>query len=263
MPAPTKHKPQTWRENRGEEILEYRYEIAPKIVERIRKQDEAKAIKEAERTDSWIRKKKKKTIHKTPVIGSEKYPFDEKTGKILAPDMGPKGESILKDGKWVPVLEALRGALIRKGTKLAYKLATKKFPQVFKKKKFSIAELKTKKIQKTPELAPIGVTKLKPNDLRKLVVAEAIKNRITHLGNLAIKHNKKAINLFWGKAKHIDAIVKLEKYHKIATKKKLENLGKQYENLTKYQDTIKVKTATKHSEGGEVVISKNVDKDLL
>ena len=79
----------------------------------------------------------------------------------------------------------------------------------------------------------------------------------------AIKHNKKAINLFWGKAKHIDAIVKLEKYHKIATKKKLENLGRQYENLTKYQDTIKVKTATKHSEGGEVVISKNVDKDLL
>ena len=36
-----------WRENRGEEILEYRYKIAPKIVERIRKQDEAKAIKEA------------------------------------------------------------------------------------------------------------------------------------------------------------------------------------------------------------------------
>ena len=118
MPAPTKHKPQTWRENRGEVILEYRYKIAPKIVERILKEDEAKAIEEAERTDSWLRKKKKKTIHKTPVIGSEKYPFDEKTGKILAPDMGPRGESILKDGKWVPVQEAKQGRLIKGFQKL-------------------------------------------------------------------------------------------------------------------------------------------------
>jgi len=262
MPAPTKHKPQTWRENRGEEILEYRYKIAPKIVERILKEDEAKAIKEAERTDSWIRKKKKKTIHKTPVIGSEKYPFDEKTGKILAPDMGPKGDSILKDGKWIPIVEALRGALIKKGTKLAYKLATQKYPTLFKKKKFSIAELKTKKI-KTPQMASLGVTKTTANNLRKLAVAETVKDRLTKLGNMVIKHHKKAVSLFWGKAKNVNQIVKLEKYHKFATKKKLENIGKQYENLTKYQDTIKVKTATKHSEGGEVVISKNVDRSLL
>ena len=262
MPAPTKHKPQTWRENRGEEILEYRYKIAPKIVERIRKQDEAKAIKEAERTDSWIRKKKKKTIHKTPVIGSKEYPFDTDTGKILAPDKGPKGDHILKDGKWVPVKEALRGALIKKGTKLAYKLATKKFPTLFKKKRFSIAELKAKKI-KTPELASLGITKTTANNLRKLSVAEVIKNRLTKLGNMAIKHHKKAVSLFWGKAKNFNQIEKLEKYHMLATKKKLTDIGKQYANLTKYQETIKAKTATKHSEGGEVVISKNVDKDLL
>ena len=198
-----------------------------------------------------------------PQIGSKKYPFDEDTGKILAPDMGPKGDSILKDGKWVPVQEALRGALIKKGTKLAYKLATKKYPEVFKKKRFSVAEYKAKKIRKTPELASVGVTKIAANDLRKLAVAEAIKSRIRHLGNMTIKHNKKAVSLFWGKAKNINQIVKLEKYHKDATKKKLESLGKQYANLTKYQDTLKVKTATKHSEGGEVVIGKNVDKDLL
>jgi hypothetical protein len=161
------------------------------------------------------------------------------------------------------VIKALRGALIKKGTKLAYRLATQKYPQVFKKKRFSVAEYKAKKIRKTPELASLGVTKIAANDLRKLAVAEAIKSRITHLGNLAIKHNKKAVSLFWGKAKHIEAIVKLEKYHKPATKKKLESLGKQYANLTKYQDTIKAKTATKHSEGGEVVIGKNVDQDLL
>ena len=251
-----------WRENRGEEILEYRYKIAPKIVERILKEDEAKAIKEAERTDSWLRKKKKKFKSNMPVIGSEKYPFDEKTGKILAPDRGPKGDHILKDGKWVPVLEALRGTLIRKGTKLAYRLATRKFPELFKKKKFSIAEMKTKKI-KTPLLAPLGVTKTTANNLRKLAVAEVTKNRLTKLGNIAIKHHKKAVSLFWGKAKNIEQITKLEKYHKIATKKKLESIGKQYANLTKYQEIIKAKTATKHSEGGEVVISKNVDKDLL
>ena len=262
MPAPTKHKPKTWRENRGEEILKYRNEIAPEIVEKMLKDEEAKLAKEAERTDSWIRKKKKKPKSNMPVIGSKEHPFDENTGKILGEDLGPKGDHILKDGKWVPVLEALRGALIKKGTKLAYRLATKKFPELFKKKKFSIAEMKTKKI-KTPLLAPLGVTKTTANNLRKLAVAEVTKNRLTKLGNMAIKHNKKAVSLFWGKAKNIDQIVKLEKYHKAATKKKLESLGKQYANLTKYQDTIKAKTATKHSEGGEVVIGKNVDRDLL
>ena len=165
--------------------------------------------------------------------------------------------------KKIKVTKALRGALIKKGTKLAYKLATKKYPHVFKKKRFSVAEYKAKKIRKTPELASLGVTKIAANDLRKLAVAEAIKSRIRHLGNMTIKHNKKAVSLFWGKAKNINQIVKLEKYHKDATKKKLESLGKQFANLTKYQDTIKVKTATKHSEGGEVVFGKNVDRSLL
>ena len=54
-----------------------------------------------------------------PVIGSKKYPFDEKTGKVLAEDRGPKGDSILKDGKWVPILEALRGTLVKKGIKIS------------------------------------------------------------------------------------------------------------------------------------------------
>ena len=161
------------------------------------------------------------------------------------------------------VVKALRGALIKKGTKLAFKLATKKYPQIFKKRKLSTAELKTKKIMKTPELAPLGVTKLHPHNLRKLAVAEVTKDRIQHLGKLAIKHNKKAVSLFWGKAKNMDQIVKLEKYHKDATKRKLESLGKQYANLSKYQETIKAKTATKHSKGGEIVFGKNVDQDLL
>ena len=120
----------------------------------------------------------------------------------------------------------------------------------------------TKKI-KTPELASLGVTRTTANDLRKLSVAEVTKSKLQDLGNIAIKHHKKAVSLFWGKAKNIDQIVKLEKYHKAATKRKLESLGKQYANLTKYQETIKAKTATKHSEGGEGVVHANVDRSLL
>ena len=63
-----------------------------------------------------------------------------------------------------PITKALRGILIKKGTKLAYRLATKKYPQVFKKKKFSVAEYKAKKMRKTPELASLGVTKIAAND---------------------------------------------------------------------------------------------------
>ena len=48
------------------------------------------------------------------------------------------------------VIKALRGTLIKKGTKLAYKLATQKYPQVFKKKRFAVAEYKAQKIRKTP-----------------------------------------------------------------------------------------------------------------
>ena len=118
MAAIPKHKPKTWRENRGEEILKYRNEIAPAIVEKIRKEEEEKQIKEAERTDSWLRKKKKKFKSNTPVIGSEEHPFDTDTGKILAPDRGPKGDSILKDGKWVPIEEAKHGKLIKGFPKL-------------------------------------------------------------------------------------------------------------------------------------------------
>ena len=75
MPAPTKHKPQTWRENRGEDILEYRYKIAPKIVEKMLKDEEAKEIKEAEQTDTWLRKKKKKFKSNMPVYRPASFLF--------------------------------------------------------------------------------------------------------------------------------------------------------------------------------------------
>jgi len=218
--------------------------------------NELKRLERVEKRKKRLEERKQPYLH----IGDKKIPIVG--GRIAAPDLLPSGPHYLHKGKWKPILEALRGTLVRKGTKLAYKLATKKFPTLFKKKRFSIAELKAKKI-KTPQLASLGVTKTTANNLRKLSVAEVIKNRLTKLGNMAIKHQRKAVSLFWGKAKNFNQIEKLEKYHMLATKKKLTDIGKQYANLTKYQETIKAKTATKHSEGGEVVISKNVDRSLL
>ena len=209
------------------------------------------------------------TIRRMPYIGSRESWNAEMTRMFGGIHMSQDPKKIKKSVKMLTkklkkkkVVKALRGALIKKGTKLAFKLATKKYPQLFKKQKYPNIKLKAKKI-KTPELESLGVTKTTALNLRKLSVAEVTKDRIRHLGNLALKHNKKAVSLFWGKAQTIKQIKNLEKYHKAATKRKLESLGKQYENLTKYQETIKAKTATKHSEGGEVTISKNVDRSLL
>ena len=52
-----------------------------------------------------------------------------------------------------------------------------KYPQLFKKKKYSNIILKAKKI-KTPELASLGVHKTTALNLRKLSVAEVTKERI-------------------------------------------------------------------------------------
>ena len=117
MAAIPKHKPTTWRENRGEEILKYRNEIAPNIVEKMLKEEEAKEIKEAERTDSWIRKKKKKFKSNTPVIDPNKD-LQKDPVRLLAPDKMPKGEHYLEDGKWKPILEAKHGKLIKGFPKL-------------------------------------------------------------------------------------------------------------------------------------------------
>ena len=253
MPAPTKHKAEGWRE-KAKKIIEMRKRIKLKEIEL--------AKKRAQDTGIITPKVIGDPQSNMPIIGSKKYPWSGKQGKVLAEDYGPKGEVILnKDGTYTPIVEALRGTLVKKGIKLAYRLATKKYPELFKKKRISIKELKTKKIRKTPELAPVGIAKLQPNDLRKLAVAEVTKDRLQKLGNMAIKHQRKAVSLFWGKAKNFNQIKKLEKYHNLA-KKKLESFGKQYAELSKNQETIKAKSATKHSEGGEVTI-KNVDKDLL
>jgi hypothetical protein len=80
-----------------------------RIYEKIKKDRKAQGIIDSNRTSNM------------PQIGSKKYPFDVETGKVLAEDRGPKGESILKDGKWVPVQEAKQGRLIKGFPKLTKK----------------------------------------------------------------------------------------------------------------------------------------------
>ena len=161
-------------------------------------------------------------------------------------------------------VKLLRGALLTKGIRKGFKIFKKEIPQVFSKMKRSRLQLKTdtKKL-KTPELTPLGVTKVKPDDLRKLVISEGLKHKIKKQAAITLKHNRKAMPLLWSKAKSLTQVYKLHKYNKFKTKDKLDILHKDFKNLETYINKIKSKSATKHSTGGEIVIGKNVDRSLL
>ena len=116
---------------------------------------------------------------------------------------------------------------------------------------------------KTPELASLGVTKIKPDDLRKLTIAQGLKIKVQKMAKTTLKHNKKAMPLLWGKAKNLRQVAKLDKYNKPNTERKLDKFFKDYTKLETYINKIKSKSATKHSTGGEIVIGKNVDRSLL
>ena len=74
------------------------------------------------------------------------------------------------------VVKALRGALIKKGTKLSLSIGNQEVsPALQEEEDILFLNIKTKKIRKTPELSSVGVTKIAANNLRKLSVAEAIK----------------------------------------------------------------------------------------
>ena len=161
-------------------------------------------------------------------------------------------------------VKLLRGALLTKGIKKGFKIFKKETPQLFSKMKRSRLQLKadTKKF-KTPELTPLGVTKVKPDDLRKLAISEGLRHKIKKQAKIALKHNRKAMPLLWGKSSSLRHIANLDKYNKFKTQKKLEKFHKDFKNLESYINRIKSKSATKHSHGGEVTIGNNVDRSLL
>ena len=168
----------------------------------------------------------------------------------------------------------LAGALLTKGVKTAYKLAKKKYPQLFTAKAFSM--LKSTKVHKYSQLKQLGFAKgLKAKDLRKMGVSEVLRERLQKLKRLSIAHHGKAAKIVkskmitpWkgGKAKALFTqrqYRNIHRYDKTSTQKKLDALRKAQGSLGVYQQTIRAKTATKHALGGEVVIGKNVDRGLL
>jgi len=161
-------------------------------------------------------------------------------------------------------VKLLRGALLTKGIRTGFKIFKKEAPQLFSKMKRSRLQLKadTKKI-KTPELIPLGISKIKPDDLRKLTIAQGVKIKVKNQAKIALRHNRKAMPLLWSKAKSLKQVYKLGKYDKPTTQIKIDKFFKEHTKLESYINRIKSKSATKHSHGGEVVIHNNVDRSLL
>ena len=122
-----------------------------------------------------------------------------------------KSVRILLGKKKRKIKKKLKGGLLTKAIKTGFKQ--------FKKataghKMHTRARLKLKqdpKYIKTPELAPLGVHKIKPDDLRKLTIAQGLKIKIQNQAKIALKHNKKAMPLLWGKAKNLRQVYKLDK----------------------------------------------------
>ena len=168
----------------------------------------------------------------------------------------------IKKAEGGPV-KLLRGALLTKAIKRGFKQFKK---ETAGHKMHTRSRLKLKKDTKyikTPELIPLGVHKIKPDDLRKLTIAQGVKIKVQNQAKIALKHNRKAMPLLWGKSSSMRHIANLDKYNKFKTQTKLDKFYKDYANLESYINKIKSKSATKHSHGGEVTIGNNVDRSLL
>ena len=99
-----KHKAEGWRA-KAKKILEMREWVKKREIELQKKQ--------AKETGLITPKAIGDPKSNMPIIGSKDYPWDSKTGKVLAPDLGPKGTVILnKDGTYTPIVEAKEGAII-------------------------------------------------------------------------------------------------------------------------------------------------------
>ena len=208
-------------------------------------------------------------VKRMPYVGSRETWGEEMHRMYGGVHMGQdrasvnKSMRILLGRKKRKIKKKLKGGLLTKAIKRGFKLFKK---DTAGHKMHTRSRLKLKqdpKYIKTPELAPLGVHKIKPDDLRKLVISEGLKHKIKKQAAITLKHNRKAMPLLWSKAKSLTQVYKLNKYNKFKTKDKLDILHKDFKNLETYINKIKSKSATKHSTGGEIVIGKNVDRSLL
>ena len=208
-------------------------------------------------------------VKRMPYVGSRES-WGEEMSRMYGgihmsqhPDAVKKSINILLGKKKRKIKKKLRGGLLTKAIKTGFKQFKK---ETAGHKMHTRSRLKIKqdtKYIKTPQLSSLGVTKIKPDDLRKLTIAQGLKIKIQNQAKIALKHNKKAMPLLWGKAKNLNQVYKLDKYNKPKTEKKLNKFFKDYTKLETYINKIKSKSATKHSTGGEIVIGKNVDRSLL
>ena len=101
------HKPEAWKEQKLKEL-----EKKKALKERIKKKEKELLTKKSKETGIIHPKVIGDPKSKMPIIGSKKHPWDSKTGTVLAPDGLPKGESILKEGKAIPIIEVHDGGEI-------------------------------------------------------------------------------------------------------------------------------------------------------
>jgi len=208
-------------------------------------------------------------VKRMPYVGSRES-WGEEMSRMYGgvhmsqhPESVKKSINILLGKKKRKIKKKLKGGLLTKAIKTGFKQFKK---ETAGHKMHTRSRLKIKqdtKYIKTPQLSSLGVTKIKPDDLRKLTIAQGLKIKIQNQAKIALKHNKKAMPLLWGKAKNLNQVYKLDKYNKPKTEKKLDKFFKDYTKLETYINKIKSKSATKHSTGGEIVIGKNVDRSLL
>jgi len=208
-------------------------------------------------------------VKRMPYVGSRETWGEEMHRMYGGVHMGQdrasvnKSMRILLGRKKRKIKKKLKGGLLTKAIKRGFKLFKK---ETAGHKMHTRSRLKLKqdpKYIKTPQLTSLGVTKIKPDDLRKLTIAQGLKTKVQKHSRIALKHNRKAMPLVWGKASKWRHIEKFQAYNKPATQSKLDKLFKDYTKLETYINKIKSKSATKHSTGGEVTIGKNVDRSLL
>jgi hypothetical protein len=208
-------------------------------------------------------------VKRMPYVGSRETWGEEMHrmygGVHMAQDRASVNKSvrILLGRKKRKIKKKLKGGLLTKAIKRGFKLFKK---ETAGHKMHTRSRLKLKqdpKYIKTPELAPLGVHKIKPDDLRKLTIAQGVKIKVQKQAKIALKHNRKAMPLMWGRSSSLRHIANLNKYNKFKTQTKLDKFYKDFTKLETYINKIKSKSATKHSTGGEIVIGKNVDRGLL
>ena len=208
-------------------------------------------------------------VKRMPYVGSRESWGEEMSRMYGGVHMSQNPESIKKSIKILigkkkrKIKKKLKGGLLTKAIKTGFKQFKKETAGHPMHTRSRLKLKQDPKYIKTPELAPLGVHKIKPDDLRKLTISQGLKIKVQKMAKTALKHNKKAMPLLWGKAKTLKQVYKLDKYNKPRTEKKLDKFFKDYTKLETYINKIKSKGATKHSTGGEIVIGNNVDRSLL